>query len=98
MNLRKIILSIVFVWLSGVGYLTWYNGLKSTGRYKGFNWEEWIWFGLVPVLLSTILYFIWKSLFSATVNYDLASAEGMKPNFANLFFYKMVCLIQSQLL
>ena len=60
MNLRKIILSAVFVWLSGVGYLTWYNGLKSTGRYKGFNWEEWIWFGLVPVLLSAILYFIWK--------------------------------------
>ena len=60
MNLRKIILSAVFVWLSGVGYLTWYNGLKSTGRYKGFNWEEWIWFGLVPVLLLTILYFIWK--------------------------------------
>jgi len=60
MNLRKIILSFIFIWLSGVGYLTWCNGLKSTGRYKGFNWEEWIWFGLVPVLLLTILYFIWR--------------------------------------
>ena len=60
MSLRKIILSVIFIWLSGVGYLTWYNGLKNPGRYKGFNWEEWIWFGLVPVLLPTILYFIWK--------------------------------------
>ena len=60
MHLRKITLSIIFIWLSGVGYLTWYNGLKNPGRYKGFNWEEWIWFGLVPVLVLTILYFIWK--------------------------------------
>ena len=34
-----------------------FNGLKKKGAYLGFNWEEWIWFGLVPVLLPTILYF-----------------------------------------
>ena len=59
MNFRKIVLSFIFIWLSGVGYLTWYNGLKSTGRYEGFNWEEWIWFGLASLSI-TILYFIWK--------------------------------------
>ena len=33
-----------------------------------------------------ILYFIWKSLFSATVNYDLSAAEGMKPEVSNFIF------------
>ena len=33
-----------------------------------------------------ILYYIWKSIFAATVNYDLAAAEGMKPDVSNFIF------------
>lgn len=40
-----------------------------------------IWIGGVIILL--ILKFIWKPLFAATVNYDLALAEGMNPNRTN---------------
>ena len=43
-----------------------------------------IWFGGFLILI--ILYFIWKSLFAATVNYDLAAAEGMKPDRSNIIF------------
>ncbi len=37
-------------------------------------------------LILAILYLIWKSLFAATVNYDLAAAEGMKPDRSNIIF------------
>ena len=40
-----------------------------------------VWVGGFVIL--GILYFIWKSLFSATVNYDLSAAEGMKPEVSN---------------
>ena len=43
-----------------------------------------IWCGGTLILL--VLYFIWKSLFAATVNYDLAAAEGMKPDRSNIIF------------
>lgn len=43
-----------------------------------------IWIG--GLLILGVLYFIWQSIFAATVNYDIASAEGLKPNFANLIF------------
>ena len=43
-----------------------------------------IWFGGALILL--VLFFIWKSLFAATVNYDLAKAEGMNPDRSNLIF------------
>ena len=43
-----------------------------------------VWIG--GFIIIGILYFIWKSLFSATVNYDLALAEGMKPNIYNMIF------------
>ncbi len=43
-----------------------------------------IWIGGVIILL--ILKFIWKPLFAATVNYDLALAEGMNPNRTNTIF------------
>ena len=43
-----------------------------------------VWIG--GFIILGILYFIWKSLFSATVNYDLALAEGMKPNIYNMIF------------
>ena len=43
-----------------------------------------VWVGGFVIL--GILYFIWKSLFSATVNYDLSAAEGMKPEVSNFIF------------
>ena len=43
-----------------------------------------IWFGGSFILI--VLYFIWQSLFAATVNYDLAAAEGMKPDRSNIIF------------
>ena len=43
-----------------------------------------IWFGGLVIL--GILFYIWKSIFAATVNYDLAAAEGMKPDVSNFIF------------
>ena len=43
-----------------------------------------VWIGGSVILI--ILYFIWKSLFSATVNYDLSAAEGMRPEVSNFIF------------
>ena len=43
-----------------------------------------IWFG--GGLLLLILFFIWKSLFAATISYDLAKAEGMSPELSNYLF------------
>ena len=43
-----------------------------------------IWLGGLSIL--GILFIIWKSLFAATVSYDLAAAEGMKPDRSNLIF------------
>jgi len=57
---KKLIISLSLAWLLVVGYLTWYNGLKSLGKYKGFNWEEWLWFGLIPLFSVYFFYFIWK--------------------------------------
>jgi len=43
-----------------------------------------IWCGGSLILI--ILYYIWSSLFAATVNYDLAAAEGMSPDRSNIIF------------
>ena len=43
-----------------------------------------IWLG--GGLLLLILFLIWKTLFAATISYDLANAEGMKPEIANYIF------------
>ena len=43
-----------------------------------------IWIG--GIIILGILYYIWKSLFSATVNYDLSAAEGMRPEVSNFIF------------
>ena len=43
-----------------------------------------VWFG--GLLILGILFYIWKSIFAATVNYDLAAAEGMKPDLSNFIF------------
>ena len=43
-----------------------------------------IWLG--GLIILGILFFIWKSIFAATVNYDLAAAEGMRPELSNFIF------------
>tara|TARA_B100001057_G_scaffold7821_1_gene7190 strand:+ start:836 stop:1069 length:234 start_codon:yes stop_codon:yes gene_type:complete len=60
MNKNKIILTLSLSWIIFIGYLTWFNGLKKKGAYLGFNWEEWFWFGVLPVVTLYLLYFIWK--------------------------------------
>ena len=60
MNKNKIILTLSLSWIIFIGYLTWFNGLKKKGAYLGFNWEEWFWFGVLPVGTLYLFYFIWK--------------------------------------
>ena len=60
MNKNKIILTLSLSWIIFIGYLTWFNGLKKKGAYLGFNWEEWFWFGVLPVVILYLFYFIWK--------------------------------------
>tara|TARA_Y100001960_G_scaffold92958_1_gene100146 strand:- start:2258 stop:2476 length:219 start_codon:yes stop_codon:yes gene_type:complete len=50
----KILLTISFLWIILVGYLTWFN------KPQTFQWDEWVWFGLVPALAPYIFLFIWK--------------------------------------
>ena len=57
---EKIFLSISVGWILLIGYLTWWNGMKSFTSDKSFKWEEWIWFGVVPAIAPYIFYFIWK--------------------------------------
>ena len=59
-NKVKICLTISLSWIIFVGYLTWWNGLKSLALDKSFRWDEWIWFGLVPALAPYLFQFIWK--------------------------------------
>lgn len=56
----KIFLTLSFLWIILVGYLTWWNGLKNPGVDKSFHWDEWIWFGVVPALAPYIFVLIWK--------------------------------------
>jgi len=57
---EKILLSISFGWILFIGYLTWWNGIKSFALDKSFKWDEWIWFGVIPAIVPYIFYFIWK--------------------------------------
>ena len=50
-----------------------------------------IWFGGLAVLTS--LSFIWRRLFAAKVNYVLAKAEGVKPDFINIVFMVLVAAV-----
>ena len=50
-----------------------------------------IWIGGIIILI--ILKFIWKPLFAATVNYELAEAEGMKPDKYNTIFTILLAAI-----
>ena len=56
----KIFSTLSLLWMILIGYLVWWNGLKSPGFDKSFKWEEWIWFGLVPAVTPFIFYLIWK--------------------------------------
>ena len=50
-----------------------------------------IWFGGLGVLIG--LSCIWRRLFAATVNYELAKAEGAKPDFTNIVFMVLVAAV-----
>ena len=56
----KIYATISLGWIIIIGYLTWWNGLKSPMLDKSFRWYEWLWFGVVPALSPYLFYFIWK--------------------------------------
>ena len=56
----KIYTTISLAWIIFIGYLTWWNGLKSFALDKSFRWDEWFWFGIVPALAPYIFYFIWR--------------------------------------
>ena len=58
--IEKILLTISLLWMLIVGYLTWWNGLNSPTSDKIFNWNEWIWFGVVPAITPYLFYFILK--------------------------------------
>jgi len=59
-NKAKIYATISLAWVIFIGYLTWWNGLKSFAVDKSFRWDEWFWFGIVPALVPYIFYFIWR--------------------------------------
>ncbi len=59
-NKVKLYLSFTLTWIVSIGYLVWLNAVRAKGIYKGFNWEEWFWFGITPAILPYLFYFIWK--------------------------------------
>jgi zinc transport system permease protein len=50
-----------------------------------------IWGGGAVVL--AVLGYIWRPLFAATVNHDLATAEGMRPDLMNIVFMVLVAAV-----
>ena len=59
-NKTKIFATISLSWIILIGYLTWWNGLKSLALDKSFRWDEWFWFGIVPAISPYIFYYIWR--------------------------------------
>jgi hypothetical protein len=59
---EKISVTISLVWIIGIGYLTWWNGLSNLGSDKSFRWDEWFWFGIVPATVPYFFYFIWSKI------------------------------------
>ena len=57
---QKIFITASIGWVIFIGYLTWWNGLRNPGIDKGFRWDEWFWFGIVPALSPYIFFYIWK--------------------------------------
>jgi hypothetical protein len=56
----KLYISISLGWIIFIGYLTWWNGLKSMSLDKSFRWDEWFWFGIIPAVAPYLFHFIWK--------------------------------------
>lgn len=50
-----------------------------------------IWCGVAVVIAA--LAYIWRPLFAATVNYDLATAEGARPELTNIVFMTLVAAV-----
>ena len=59
-NKTKVFATISLSWIIFIGYLTWWNGLKSLALDKSFRWDEWFWFGIVPAIAPYFFYYIWK--------------------------------------
>ena len=57
----KIYATISLSWIILIGYLTWWNGMRSIALDKSFKWDEWFWFGAVPALAPYLFQFIWKN-------------------------------------
>ena len=57
---QKIFITISIGWVIFIGYLTWWNGLRNPGIDKGFRWDEWFWFGIVPAFAPYLFFLIWK--------------------------------------
>jgi len=43
--------------------------------------------------VALVLAFVWRPLFAATVNYELAEAEGMRPDRANVIFMLLMATV-----
>ena len=57
---QKIFITVSIGWIIFIGYLTWWNGLRNPGIDKGFRWDEWFWFGIVPAFAPYLFFLIWK--------------------------------------
>ena len=57
---QKIYTTLSLAWIIFIGYLTWWNGIKSFALDKSFRWDEGFWFGIVPATTPYLFYFIWK--------------------------------------
>ena len=58
---KKILLTVSLGGMIFIGYLSWWNGIKSLALDKSFRWDEWFWFGVVPAISPYIFYYIWKN-------------------------------------
>ena len=56
----KIFITASLAWILFIGYLTWWNGLRSPMIDKSFRCDEWFWFGIIPATIPYIFYFIWR--------------------------------------
>ena len=56
----KIAITASLSWIILLGYLTWWNGLKSYAIDKSFRWDEWFWFGILPAVVPYVFFFLLK--------------------------------------
>ena len=54
----KIAITASLSWIILLGYLTWWNGLKSFAIDKSFRWDEWFWFGILPAVVPYVFFFL----------------------------------------